>query len=143
MTADSLKSESWAPPSGADVRMVQVGPYWDAVRAPEALGARALGLLGGATGAVIADYNLMYWLIRPGAARHWRRIRQVQTLGTGRLETSYLGVPPVDRTSGPYLHWRVPLGPGRYLTDADRLREALVRAVVAELGVGGGEGDER
>ncbi|MGV9847341.1 hypothetical protein ACWDWU_00840 [Streptomyces sp. NPDC003442] len=123
--------------------MVQVGPHWDAVRAPEALGERALGLLGGATGAVIADYNLMYWLIRPGAAQHWQRIRQVQTLGTGRVETSYIGVPPIDRTSGPYLHWRVPLGPGRYLTDANRLREALVRAVVAELGIEIGEEDER
>ncbi|GAA1264918.1 hypothetical protein [Streptomyces javensis] len=140
MAADSLKSQPWAPPSGADVRMVQVGPHWNAVRAPEALGERALGLLGGATGAVIADYNLMYWLILPGAAQHWRRIREVQTLGAGRVETSYLGVPPVDRTSGPYLHWRVPLGPGRYLTDANRLREALVRASVAELGVG--EGDD-
>ncbi|MEV8064102.1 hypothetical protein AB0P37_48935, partial [Streptomyces antimycoticus] len=108
---------------------------------PEALGGRALALLGGATGAVIADYNLMYWLIRPGAAQYWRRIRQVQTLGTGRVETSYIGVPPIDRTSGPYLHWRVPVGPGRYLTDANRLREALVRAVVAELGVA--EGDDR
>ncbi|WP_246618748.1 hypothetical protein [Streptomyces javensis] len=76
----------------------------------------------------------------PGAAQRWRRIREVQTLGAGRVETSYLGVPPVDRTSGPYLHWRVPLGPGRYLTDANRLREALVRASVAELGVG--EGDD-
>ncbi|WP_230992603.1 hypothetical protein [Streptomyces endocoffeicus] len=143
MAADSLKSEPWAPPGGADVRMVQVGPHWDAVRAPEALGERALGLLGGATGAVIADYNLMYWLIRPGAAQHWQRIRQVQTLGTGRVETSYIGVPSIDRTSGPYLHWRVPLGPGRYLTDANRLREALVRAVVAELGIEIGEEDER
>nr|WP_236057827.1 hypothetical protein [Streptomyces sabulosicollis] len=130
----------WAPPSGADVRMVRVGPHWDAVRAPEALGERALGILGGATGAVVADYNLMYWLIRPGAAQYWRRIRQVQTLGTGRLETSYLGVPPIDRTSGPYLHWRVPLGPGRYLTDANRLREALVRAGGTEVGVGEGDG---
>ncbi|KUL43575.1 hypothetical protein ADL28_42550 [Streptomyces violaceusniger] len=121
--------------------MVRVGPHWDVVRAPEALGGRALALLGGATGAVIADYNLMYWLIRPGAAQCWRRIRQVQTLGTGRVETSYIGVPPIDRTSGPYLHWRVPVGPGRYLTDANRLREALVRAVVAELGVA--EGDDR
>ncbi|CDR08266.1 hypothetical protein [Streptomyces iranensis] len=111
------------------------------MRAPEVLRERVLGLLGGATGAVIADYNLVYWLIRPEAAQDWRRIRQVQTLGTGRVETSYLGVPPIDRASGPYPHWRVPLGPGRYLTDADRLREALVRAVVAELGVG--EGDDR
>ncbi|ASR00309.1 hypothetical protein CGL27_24965 [Streptomyces sp. 11-1-2] len=121
--------------------MVQVGPHWDAVRAPEALGGRALELLGGGTGAVIADYNLMCWLIRPGSAQYWRRIRQVQTLGTGRVETSYIRVPPIDRTSGPYLHWRVPLGPGRYLTDANRLREALARAAVAELGIG--EEDDR
>ncbi|AGP56397.1 hypothetical protein [Streptomyces rapamycinicus] len=82
----------------------------------------------------------MYWLIRPGAAQHWQRIRQVQTLGAGRLETSYIGVPLIDGISGPYLHWRVPLGPERCLTDANRLREALVRAVVAELGIG--EGDD-
>ncbi|MFE5160728.1 hypothetical protein ACK1X7_25410 [Streptomyces sp. CY1] len=135
MHISTPKPQTWAPPRGADVEMVRVGPHWDVVRAPEALGGRALELLGGASGAVIADYNLMYWLIRPGSAQYWRRIRQVQTLGTGRVETSYIGVPPVDRTSGPYLHWRVPLGPGRYLTDADRLREALARAAVAELGI--------
>jgi len=29
-------------------------------------------------------------------------------------------------------HWRVPVGPDRYLTDPGRLREALVRAIAAE-----------
>lgn len=122
----------WTPPRGC-VEMVEVGQHWDTVRATAAVGERALALLGQSTGAVIGDYNLLYWLIPAGRAQCWRRLDQVQALGADRPETSYLGVPPVDRTAGPWLHWRVPVGPDRYLTDADRLREALARAV-AELG---------
>ncbi|WP_421108246.1 hypothetical protein [Streptomyces sp. NEAU-S77] len=112
--------------------MVKVGPYWDVLRAPGEIGERVLELLGDESGAVIADYGLMYWLIPAGHAQCWRGMQQVQTLGAHGAEVTYVGVPPVDWRDGPRLHWRVPVGPDRYLTDAARLREALVRVVSAE-----------
>ncbi|AGP58158.1 hypothetical protein M271_33720 [Streptomyces rapamycinicus NRRL 5491] len=114
------------------MEMAEVGPYWDAVRAPVEIGERALELLGGATGAVIADYAQMCWLIAAGSAQYWRRLPQVQALSA--TPTTYLGVPPIGHTTGPVLHWRVPLGPDRYLTDSPLLRGALAQAVAAELG---------
>ena len=124
---------SWAPPSGADVELVGVGPYWDAVRTPADIGECALRLLGEATGAVIADYSLMYWLIPPGHAQYLRRMqRNVNALGADCAVVTYVGVPPATHTTGPRLHWRVPVGPDRYLTDSHRLREALARAIATE-----------
>ncbi|MET7900467.1 hypothetical protein [Streptomyces sp. NPDC005336] len=131
----TTRVQPWTPPRDY-VELVEAGAPWDAVRAPAPIGERALALLGSATGAVIADYAQMYWLVRPGSTRGWRRIRQVQLLGADHAEITYVGVPPITRTQGPRLHWRVPMGPDRYLTDEDRLREALIRAVVAELGPG-------
>lgn len=126
-------SRSWAPPSGTDVALVEVGPHWDAVRVPADLAERALALLGDATGAVIADYSLMYWLIPTGSAQDWRRLQgNVNTLGADGAAVTYVGVPPASHTTGPRLHWRIPVGPDRYLTDPYRLREALVRAIAAE-----------
>ena len=125
-------SAPWTPPHGNDVEMVKVGEYWHAVRAPADLAERALAALGDETGAVIADYGRMYWLIRAGSAGKWRRVRHVQVLGTNGAETTYVGVPPAAHTTGPRLHWRVPMGPDRYLTDADDLRQALVRAIASE-----------
>lgn len=128
---------SWAPPDGTDVVLVEVGPHWDAVRAPVDVGESALRLLGGATGAVIADYSLMYWLIPTGTAQCWRRLRRnVHVLGTKGAEVTYVGVPPAAHITGPRLHWRIPVSPDRYLTDANRLREALARAIAAESAEG-------
>lgn len=114
--------------------MVEVGPHWDAVRVPAAIGERTLALLGSATGAVIADYSLTYWLIWPGDADNWHRIRSVNVLTSRPTATTYVGVPPITRTAGPCVHWRVPMAPGRYRTRAPLLHEALIRAVIAELG---------
>ncbi|MET8009352.1 hypothetical protein ABZU86_09175 [Streptomyces sp. NPDC005271] len=130
MTTNALP---WMPPNGDDVELMQVGLYWDAVRAPADIGERALTLLGDATGAVIADYSLMYWLILPGSAQYWRRLRQVQALGAHRADVTFMGIPPATRTTGPRLHWRFPVGPDRCLTDANRLREAMTQAVVDEI----------
>jgi len=122
----------WTPPRGSDVEMVKVGPHWDVLRAPAEIGERALELLGDASGAVIADYGLMYWLIPAGHAQGWGRIREgVHALGAQGAEVTYVGVPPAHWRGGPRLHWRVPVGPDRYLTDPGRLREALVRAIAA------------
>ncbi|MCG0284428.1 hypothetical protein [Streptomyces sp. PSAA01] len=128
----SSRALTWAPPHGDTVEMVEVGQYWDAVRAPVEIGERALELLGAATGAVIADYAQMYWLLAPGSAQYWRRLPKVQALSA--TPTSYMGVPPIGHTAGPVLHWRIPLGPDRYLTDSPLLRGALAQAVAAELG---------
>ncbi|MET7766030.1 hypothetical protein ABZS71_30045 [Streptomyces sp. NPDC005393] len=129
----TTRVQPWTPPRDY-VELVEAGAHWDAVRAPAPIGERALALLG-ATGAVIADYAQLCWLVRPGSTRGWRRIRQVQLLGADHAEITYVGVPPITRTQGPPAR-RVPMGPDRYLTDEDRLREALIRAVVAELGPG-------
>jgi hypothetical protein len=129
----TTRTASWTPPRGSDVEMVKVGPHWDALRAPAEIGERALELLGDASGAVIADYGLMYWLIPSGNAQDWQRLQTgTQALGGHGAEVTYVGVPPAHWRSGPRLHWRVPVGPDRYLTDPARLREALVRAIAAE-----------
>ena len=121
----------WTPPRG-EVEMVKVGPYWDVLRAPAEIGERALELLGDTSGAVIADYGLMYWLIPSGHAEWWGRMQNIHALGAHAAEVTYVGVPPAHWTEGPRLHWRIPVGPDRYLTDANRLREALARAIAAE-----------
>ncbi|MBL1102437.1 hypothetical protein [Streptomyces coffeae] len=41
--------------------------------------------------------------------------------------------------SRPRLQWHVPVCPERCLTKAHRLREALVRSTIAELGLGGAD----
>lgn len=110
------------------------GRWWDAVKASESVGEHALKLLGPHSGAVIQDrHGPMYWLVRPGAADGWN-LRQVRVLGPSTATTTYLGVPPVRRTTRPGTHWRIPVGPGRYLTDGALLRGALVLAAIAALG---------
>ncbi|MDN3060096.1 hypothetical protein PH213_37395 [Streptomyces sp. SRF1] len=131
MTTETL---SWTP-HGNHIEMVEVGIHWDAVRAPVTIGERALELLGKATGAVVADYGLMYWLIKRGTAQYWRRLPRVQALDSCGARTAHIGVPPVTHTTGPRLHWRVPVGPDQYLTNATQLRKALAQAVVDELGM--------
>ncbi|WP_063734294.1 hypothetical protein [Streptomyces sp. RTd22] len=133
MTSSQPAPLPWAPPRGDDVEVVRVGPYWDVLRAPIDIGERALTLLGDATGAVIADYGLMYWLIPSGHAQHWRRLRsEIRALGAHRAEITYVGVPPATHTTGPRLHWRIPVGPDRYLTDAGQPRKALTQAIATE-----------
>ncbi|MFI0734547.1 hypothetical protein ACH4S9_36975 [Streptomyces sp. NPDC021225] len=136
MTFAQPAPAAWTPPRGNDVEMVEVGHYWDAVRAPKAISERTLDLLGKQGGAVIADYSTMYWLISPGSAHYWQPIRQVQVLATTTAELTYMGVPPGHCRKGPGLHWHIPVGPNRYLTDAEQLRQALLLAAVVEFGSG-------
>jgi hypothetical protein len=111
-----------------EVRTVPAGRWWNAVRVPLALGTPALMSLGDDTGAVIKDGygKILYWLIPPGDAGDWR-LPDVQVLGPG----SHVAVPPLRRTSGPGLYWRVPLSRDRYWTDSELLRQALSAAAVA------------
>ncbi|MDN3054678.1 hypothetical protein PH213_09005 [Streptomyces sp. SRF1] len=136
MTADSLKATSWTPPPAVDVEALPVGTWWDAVRAPSNIGERALKTLGDQTGAVIQDKRgTLYWLVKVGSIeRNWQ-FRGVRLLTELADERTYLGVPPVSWTTGPRSHWRVPLGPDRYLTDAQRLQGALAEADRAEYGL--------
>ncbi|WP_236076426.1 hypothetical protein [Streptomyces coffeae] len=133
------KALPWKPPPFAtDVEPLQVGKHWDAVRAHQPVGERALALLGDACGAVIQDtYGTLYWLIAKGSARGSWHLRQVRVLTERSRESNYLGVPPItwtEPTTKARTHWRVPLAPGRYLTEAERLWEALAAADHAELG---------
>ena len=64
---------------------------------------------------------LLYWLVGPGSAGHWPALPGVRGRGRG----GFVGVPPQGKVSGPGVHWRVPLAPGRYLTDPAVLHAAL------------------
>ncbi|MEU8826508.1 hypothetical protein [Streptomyces sp. NPDC048636] len=127
----------WTPPSSGDVEALPVGKWWDAVRVSPPVGERALGLLGDDTGAVIQDScGTLYWLVAIGSAASWH-LRGTRVLCELADEATYLGVPPADWTEPTRrsrVHWRVPLGPDRYLTDTRLLREALAAADHAEFG---------
>lgn len=124
----------WTPPT-EDIEALPVGKWWDAMSAPTAVADRALELLGPATGAVIQDdtYGKTYWLIGVDTARSCC-IRQVRVLTSLVDEGTLLGVPPATWTTGHSTYWRVPFRIDRYLTDANRLREALAQAVAEVLG---------
>jgi hypothetical protein len=124
----------WSPPSGRSAQLQPAGRAWDVVRVSRFIGRPALGALGGATGAVIENPfdGVLYWLIEPGAAAEWdmSRLPSIEVWGA----TAYLEVPPVARTTGPGVHWRVPLRCGRYFTDPTALLAALKIATSAALG---------
>ncbi|WP_039937167.1 hypothetical protein [Streptomyces himastatinicus] len=129
-----IKFHRWTPPCGHELTVLPAGRWWDAVRATEPVGERALRLLGADSGAVIQDrYGPLYWLVRPGAADGWD-VRDVRVLGLSTTTASYIGVPPGHRTTSPGTHWRIAVGPDRYLTDAARLRGALLAALGEEVG---------
>ncbi|OPF67857.1 hypothetical protein VT50_0237620 [Streptomyces antioxidans] len=127
----------WTPPQTADVELLPVGKWWDAVSAPTAVADRALELLGDRSGAVIQDdtYGKTYWLIAIGTStpRSWR-LRQVRVLTELADEGTLLGVPPASWRADHRTYWRIPLGPGRYLTDTHHLIRALRQALDDVLG---------
>ncbi|MEU0838829.1 hypothetical protein ABZ370_05060 [Streptomyces sp. NPDC005962] len=51
----TTRALSWTPPNNADVEVLPVGRWWDAVRATADVGNRALEVLGEVSGAVIQD----------------------------------------------------------------------------------------
>ncbi|AUA13623.1 hypothetical protein CFP59_05789 [Streptomyces malaysiensis subsp. malaysiensis] len=120
----------WAPPNAEDVELLPVGEWWDAISAPTPVADRALELLGGRSGAVIQDdtYGKTYWLIGIDTARSWcmRRIRVLTALAD---EGTLLGVPPVSWGPEHRTHWRIHLGPDRYLTGTHQLAHALRQAL--------------
>ncbi|WP_186318939.1 hypothetical protein [Streptomyces sp. SAJ15] len=100
------------------------GLTWDAVRVSLDSADDVLKQLGDKSGAVIEDPReaCLYWLVAPGAAEGWTLPHPVLQQG------AFVPVPPAPRTEGPAVHWRVPPGPGRGLTDALRLHTALLEA---------------
>ncbi|MGW3570373.1 hypothetical protein ACWDSL_42015 [Streptomyces sp. NPDC000941] len=124
----------WTPPSGRSAQLQSAGRAWDVVRVSRFIGRPALDSLGGATGAVIENPidGVLYWLIEPGAAAAWDMslLPSVQVWGA----TAYIEVPPVARTTGPGVHWRVPVRCGRYFTEPTALLAALKIATSAALG---------
>ncbi|MGW3570859.1 hypothetical protein ACWDSL_44500 [Streptomyces sp. NPDC000941] len=75
---------------------------------------------------------MLYWLIAPEAAAAWDtgRLPSIEVWGA----TAYIEVPPVARTTGPGVRWRVPLRHDRHLTDPAALLAALEIATSAALG---------
>ncbi|WP_346178831.1 hypothetical protein [Streptomyces cuspidosporus] len=135
-TNNSHPALPWTPPSGQSAELQPVGRSWDVVRVALSLGIgkRTLDLLGPTTGAVIKNPidRVLYWLIEPGAASDWDmgQLPCVEVWGA----TAYIEVPPASRTTGPGIHWHVPLRYDRYLTDPAALLAALRAATREALG---------
>ncbi|MBP8534851.1 hypothetical protein [Streptomyces sp. MK37H] len=131
----TTKPLPWTPPNAEDIEPLPVGEWWDAISAPTPVADRALELLGDRSGAVIQDgaYGKTYWLIGIDTARGWR-MRQIRVLTARADETTLLGVPPASWGPEQQTHWRIPLGPNRYLTDPQHLARALRQAVDDVLG---------
>lgn len=117
-------------PIGDEFDLCPAGQWWDAIRAPEAIGRRAIELLieaGHPLGPVILDSEglepRLYFLTVPGASVGWD---EPGTVALGR--TCHVVVPPADRMSPPGLHWHnFPARP-RTLVQPDTLRRALAKA---------------
>ncbi|MGW2329113.1 hypothetical protein ACWC5C_25620 [Streptomyces sp. NPDC001700] len=130
----TIRAEQWTPPNGPDPEALPIGRWWDAVRAAEGIGERALGILGEQSGAVIKDRcNTLYWLIAPGTAVSWN-LRGVSVLTKTEGVATYLGVPPAERLTPPGSYWRVPFIRRRYLTDSHLLYKALISVLLTEPG---------
>ncbi|MET9803137.1 hypothetical protein [Streptomyces sp. NPDC006368] len=117
-------------PLGSEPELCPAGTWWDAIRAPEHLGRRAVELIeeqGLPVGSVVLDEGgrepRMYFLTPVGTAERWAE------QGTVALGPScHVLVPSAKRTSGPGLHWyRLPTGP-RAVISPDGLHRALIKA---------------
>ncbi|WP_406451569.1 hypothetical protein OG782_16275 [Streptomyces sp. NBC_00876] len=117
-------------PIGDESDLFPAGQWWDAIRAPEAIGRRAIELLIEAShpvGPVILDSDglepRLYFLTVSGASVGWD---EPGTVALGR--TCHVVVPSADRMFPPGLHWyNVPAQP-HTLAQPDTLRRALAMA---------------
>ncbi|MFF7091751.1 hypothetical protein ACFY9A_05045 [Streptomyces rubradiris] len=117
-------------PIGEEPELCSAGEWWDAVRAVEAVGRRAIEILGEGdepVGPVILDHGgpepRLYFLVPVGTAAHWE---EPGTVALG--QTCHVVVPSAESTTPPGMHWHIfPRGP-RSLTQPDALRRALGRA---------------
>lgn len=113
---------------------VRVGDAWDAVRASDEIGIRALAALGERSGSVIGDAftRSLYWLVPVGSAAGWP-LPGVQILSaTPPGVIRFVEVPPAGIVRGPGPHWLVPYRHDAYLTEARALHTALRQATAAD-----------
>lgn len=117
-------------PIGEEPELCSAGEWWDAVRAVEAAGRRAIEILKEGdepVGPVILDHEgpepRLYFLVPVGTAARWE---EPGTVALG--QTCHVVVPSADSTAPPGMHWHVFPGGSRLLTRPDALRRALSRA---------------
>lgn len=114
-------------PIGREPELCSAGEWWDAIRAAEVVGRRAIEILKEGRkqiGPVILDSGgpepRLYFLVPVGTAARWE---EPETVPLG--ERCHVVVPPASATAPPGLHWNVfPANP-RSLTRPDALRSAL------------------
>ncbi|WP_171164040.1 hypothetical protein [Streptomyces sp. I05A-00742] len=117
-------------PIGDGPHLCSAGEWWDAVRAVEVIGRRAIGILretGEPVGPVILDPEgpepRMYFLVPVGTAARWE---EPGTVPLG--QRCHVLVPSADATTPPGLHWHVLPAAPRSPLRPDALRRALGRA---------------
>lgn len=117
-------------PIGEGPELCSAGQWWDAVRAVEVIGRRAIELLhddGVPVGPVVLDPGgpepRVYFLVPPGSAGGWE---EPGTVPLG--QKCHVVVPPSKATEPPGLHWHVPPRGPRLLTQPAPLRRALAQA---------------
>ncbi|MFB7269620.1 hypothetical protein [Streptomyces sp. NPDC056244] len=117
-------------PIGSEPELCSAGQWWDAVRAVEDIGRRAIEFLhenGAAVGPVILDPGgpepRLYFLVPPGTSADWE---EPGTVPLG--QKCHVVVPPAGATEPPGLHWHVLPQGSRSLTASGPLRKALSRA---------------
>lgn len=133
MSDDSPAARANPPrwmPIGEEPELCSAGEWWDAVRAVEAVGQRAIEILQEGdepVGPVILDHGgpepRLYFLVPVGTAARWE---EPGTVALG--QKCHVVVPSAESTTPPGMHWHVfPRGP-RSLTRPDALRQALSQA---------------
>ncbi|MEU3982051.1 hypothetical protein AB0F77_18440 [Streptomyces sp. NPDC026672] len=117
-------------PIGEEPELCSAGKWWDAVRAVEAVGRRAIEILAEREepiGPVILDPGgpepRLYFLVPVGTAARWE---EPGTVALG--QKCHVVVPSAESTTPPGMYWHVfPQGP-RSLTRPDALHNALSQA---------------
>ncbi|MBZ3904521.1 hypothetical protein [Streptomyces griseiscabiei] len=117
-------------PVGEEPELCSAGEWWDAVRAMEAVGRRAIEILSEGdkpVGPVILDHEgpepRLYFLVPVGTAARWR---EPGTVALG--QKCHVVVPSTESTTPPGMHWHIfPRNP-RSLNQPDVLHRALSRA---------------
>ncbi|MGI5455190.1 hypothetical protein ACQEWB_18815 [Streptomyces sp. CA-249302] len=118
-------SLEWMP-TGHSVSLLPAGKWWDAIKVPRAIALETLDRLRDESGAVMEDpwSDTLYWLVPTGRATAWEMPESSHVTVLG--DTAHLVVPGPQCTVGP--HWRVPPGLSNFLTDPEKLHDALARA---------------
>lgn len=127
--AAATQPPRWMP-TGHEPELCSAGEWWDAIRATEVVGRRAIELLANddaTVGPVILDPRgpepRLYFLVPVGAAARWT---EAGTIPLG--QNCHVVVPPASASTPPGLHWHLLPQSPRALTQPEALRRALGRA---------------